>query len=425
MPRLLLACFVAATLPLQAARVRVIVAVGLPEISAQSVSSLRASLIDSLSSATNVQPWGRGPAFAAEIDSLELDRLQRDPRVRAVSLDEGGSGALLESVPLTRADLAQAQGLDGRGVTVAILDTGIDAANPDFARRISAQRCFCDNLNGTGCCPNGEATQSGTLAARDDNGHGTHVTGIVAGAGVMAPRGIAPGVRIVAVKVLDGDKQFRSFTQIYRALEWIAAERDDVKVINMSLGSWSVFGAGECDTSALAIGMRGVVNELRQRGVLITASSGNQGSLTGTTLPACMTEVLGIGATYDAAREYHALCDARDVHADDVACFSNSSESLDLLAPGATITASARGGGFATMSGTSMAAPHVAGALALMHQVSAVGLTAAQAETILKSSGRRVVDARNGLAFTRLDVASAVAATPYAPTPPRRRSARR
>jgi subtilisin family serine protease len=79
------------------------------------------------------------------------------------------------------------------------------------------------------------------------------------------------------------------------------------------------------------------------------------------------------------------------------------------------------------MSGTSMAAPHVAGALALMLQVSAGTITANQAETILKATGRPVVDSRNGLAFPRLDVAAAVAATPHvAPPPPiRRRGARK
>ena len=110
-----------------------------------------------------------------------------------------------------------------------------------------------------------------------------------------------------------------------------------------------------------------------------------------------------------------------------MACFTNSSDSIDLLAPGAAITATARGGGFTTMSGTSMAAPHVAGALALMQQVSAGTVTANQAERILKTTGRPIVDPRNGLAFPRLDVAAAIAATPHvaSPPPPRRRGARK
>lgn len=410
---LIAATLVAAVLPLRADRVRVVVAVGLPESRHTAMLSLRKDVVESLESATDVETWGRGPAFAAEIDREDFERLSLDPRVRAISLDRGGQAALMDSVPLVGANLVHAKGFDGRGVTVAVLDSGIDANSRDFAGRIVGQQCFCDNLDGSGCCPNSDAVQSGAGAARDDDGHGTHVSGIVAGSGVTAPRGMAPGARIVAVKVLDQNRTFRSFTQIYRALEWIAAERPDVKVINMSFGSWDVYSPAACDSAAIALGMQGIVSELRRRGVLITASSGNQSSVGGTTIPACMPDVIGVGATSKVA--------------DEVQLFTNSSSAIDLVAPGAVITATGRGGGFATMSGTSMAAPHIAGALALMHQVSGGTLTAERAESILKSTGRLVVDARNGLAFPRLDVVAAIAATPYVPAPPpqKRRSAKK
>jgi subtilisin family serine protease len=426
MSRLLLAIVIAAALPLRADRIRVVVAVGMPAMRAAVLPSLRMDVVESLETATEVETWGNGAAFATEIDRSELERLSRDPRVRAVSIDRGGEGALLDSVPLVGADVVHAQGFDGRGVTVAVLDSGIDARSRDFAGRIVAQRCFCDNLDGTGCCPNGDAAQSDGDAARDDNGHGTHVTGILAGDGSTAPRGMAPGARIVAVKVLDHDRTFRSFTQVYRALEWIARERPDVKVINMSFGSWALYGPNDCDSAAIAIGMQGIVSELRRRGVLITASSGNASSLAGTTMPSCMGDVIGVGATYDAPGD-QSTCDASRRDRDEVTCFTNSTGAIDLLAPGAIITAAGRGGGFVTMSGTSMAAPHVAGALALMQQVSGGALTADQAETILKTTGRPIVDTRNGLAFPRLDVAAAVAATPHAPAPPpqKRRAAKK
>jgi subtilisin family serine protease len=426
MIRIAVAALFVATLPLRAERVRVVVAVDTPRVSIESVTSLRADVMTSIDSATDVVPWGGTRAFAAEIDAADLERLRLDPRVRAVSLDTGGRGALVESVKIIGADQAHALGYDGRGVTVAVLDTGIDIDNPDFARRIVAQQCFCDNLDGSGCCPNGEWAQTGPGAARDDHGHGTHVSGIVAGGGANAPAGVAPRANIVAVKVMDANSTFRSFSQIYRALEWIAEKRPDVKVINMSLGSHSLFTADACETTAITLGLAEVIETLRARGVLITASAGNEGSLTGTTLPACMEDVLGIGATYDSAGLQSKLCIAGETYVDEVACFSNASEALDLVAPGADIMASKRGGGWAKYAGTSMAAPHVAGTLALMQQASGGRLTAFELERILKVSATVIMDTRTHMPVARVNAAAAVAMTPKAQVvpKPRRRSAR-
>ncbi|HYK05375.1 MAG TPA: S8 family serine peptidase [Thermoanaerobaculia bacterium] len=426
MIRFTVAALLVAALPLRAERVRVVVAVDSPRVSIESVTTLRADVITSIDSATDVVPWGGTRAFAAEIDAADLERLRRDPRVRAVSLDTGGRGALIESVRIIGADRAHAIGFDGKGVTVAVLDTGIDLTHPDFAGRIVAQQCFCDNLDGSGCCPNGDWAQTGPGAARDDNGHGTHVSGIVAGGGANAPAGVAPRANIVAVKVMDANSSFRSFSQIYRALEWIAEKRPDVKVINMSLGSHTLFTPDACETSAVKLGLAEVIDTLRARGVLIAASAGNEGSLTGTTMPACMEDVLGIGATYDSAGLRSTTCDAADTYVDEVACFSNVSGDLDLVAPGADIVSSKRGGGWAKAAGTSMAAPHVAGTLALMQQVSGGRLTAFELERILKISATVIVDTRTHMPVARVDAAAAVAMTPRAPVEPkpRRRSAR-
>jgi len=425
MYRSLAAILIALTLPMRADRVRVVVAVDAPRFSATSAGVLRAHVMDALRTARKTEPWGSGPAFAVEVDRSELELLRLDPRVRAISIDEGGEAALLESVPRIGADIAHAAGFDGRGVTVALLDTGIDAKNPDFAGRIVAQQCFCDNLDGTGCCPGGDTSQSGGNAAADDNGHGTHVAGIIASSGASGPQGVAPAANIVAVKVIDSANGFRSFTQIYRALEWIAGSRPDVRVINMSLGSRALFSTAACGSDAIALGMRDVIGTLRARGVLITASSGNQSSTTGTTLPACMSEVLAIGATYDASNAHASMCPEPRIEADQITCFTNSTDAIDLVAPGATIAASRRGGGSTVLAGTSMAAPHVAGTIALMQQKGRGRLTADQTEAILKFTGRQVVDPRNGLSFPRVDAAAAVAATPDPGPPPRRRSVRK
>jgi subtilisin family serine protease len=400
-----------------AGRVRVVVVVGLPEAAmvraAKPVTNLRAEVLGSLRGATNVATWGESGAFEVEIDASEVDAIRRDPRVRAVSIDDGGEGAMLESLPLIGMDLVRAQGLDGAGVTVAVLDTGIDRRHPDFAGRVIAEQCFCDNGDGTGCCPGKETMRSGVGAAEDDHGHGTHVTGIIAGGGAVAPMGIAPKAKIISVKVMDSTNSFRSFTQVYLGLDWILTEHPEVDVINMSLGSFALYSAATCENAAVALGMENVIAKLRERGVLITASSGNQASIIGTTLPACMGPVLGIGATYDAPMNYvNGVCSETGALRDGVACFTNSTTAIDLLAPGAMITSSMRNGSFANWSGTSMAAPHVAGAIALMRQQSRTKITADQIESILKTTGKPVTDARNGLTFRRLDIAAAIAATP-------------
>ncbi|HEX8616183.1 MAG TPA: S8 family serine peptidase, partial [Thermoanaerobaculia bacterium] len=384
MIRIAAAALLAVALPLHAARVRVVVAVDVPRIAAASASALRTGVMASLDTATSIEPWGSGSVFAAEIDSAELERLRGDARVRAISIDDGGSGALLESAKIIGADTAHDLGFDGRGVTVAVLDTGIDATHPDFAGRIVAQRCYCANLDGSGCCPDGEPMQIGVASARDDHGHGTHVAGIVAGGGANAPPGIAPRANIVAVKVMDENNTFSSFTQIYRALDWIATSRHDVKVINASLGSRTLFSSSACGNSAVALGLREVIAKLRARGVLIVASAGNEGSLNSTTLPACIQDVIGVGATYDSPGPHAAFCFEPSTYVDEIACFSNTSEAVDFVAPGADIVSSKRGGGWIKYAGTSMAAPHVAGTIALIQQASGSRLTAEAVEAILE-----------------------------------------
>jgi subtilisin family serine protease len=422
---LLLAAF-----PLMGERVRAIVAVRPPAPErARSIEAQRAGVIDSLSTATTIERWGRGGTFVAELDEWELELVRRDPRVLAVSLDSGGRGSLLESIPLIGGDVVAAQGLDGQYVTVAVLDSGIDLSNPDFAGRVVAQQCFCDNLDGTGCCPNGATSQSGPGSAQDDHGHGTHVTGIIASAGRSGPRGLAPAARIVAVKVLDEANVFSSLTQIYRALEWIAENRAEVRVINMSLGTSAHFTSIQCASSAAAFGFEDVLQKLRARGVVITVSTGNDRSATTMEFPACDAGVIAVGATYDApspqARPYQFFgCDDAHAARDQVACFSNSSDAIDILAPGAPILSSNLGRGSITMVGTSMAAPHVAGTLALMMQASRGTITAAQAEQILRNTGIPVTDSRNGITTPRIDAAAAIAATPRPPAKSMRRAVR-
>ena len=367
------------------------------------------------------QRWGRSDVFSVEVTPEEYDRLLRDERVQAIDFDSPGGGALRESLAIVRADVAHASGADGSGVTIAVLDTGIDSAHPAFAGRVVAERCFCTRSNGTGCCPDGTSSQSGTGSAKDDHAHGSHVAGIIAGSGNGSPMGVAPNARIVAVKVLDNQNRFASFQQIFNGLAWIHDTQPDVRAINVSLGTDALF-TGHCDDSALGYAVAPVVAALRRRGVLITVSAGNQSNLTQTPFPACLSSVMTVGATYDVRTSSAACYTPANADVDDLACFSNTSDAVDLVAPGAFITSARNGGGEVSFTGTSMAAPHVAGTIALMLQKN-YALSGDTIERLLESTAHEVLDRRTSLMQRRLDVAAAVEAVPAPVRNERRRRA--
>jgi len=141
------------------------------------------------------------PALSGRLSAAGLAALARHPAVRAVGPDLPGSGGLASSVPYIHADRAHALGVTGRGVRVALLDTGVDAAHPDLAGRVAGEACFVRLAPG---CP------AGPHPAADDHGHGTNVGGIIASAGRLAPPGVAPGAELVAIKVLNNRNRFIS-----------------------------------------------------------------------------------------------------------------------------------------------------------------------------------------------------------------------
>jgi len=337
-----------------------------------------------------------------------LKKLVRDYRVQRIDLDIPGHMALAESTDLIHARDVQAGGITGQGVVVAVLDTGIDSDHPDLSDDIVAQQCFCTNADGvTGCCPGGGTEASGPGGAEDEQGHGTHVAGIITSRGSVAPRGVAPDADIVAIRVLDRTGIAASSTQLMKAFDWIISTQPSVKIVNTSL----VFGSfpGQCDTaSAFTAGLAQAVNGLRARGTLTVSSAGNEANKSQIGAPACLSQAIGVGAVYDAnVGTISYGCTDGSTSADKIACFSNSSVAVDLLAPGAAITSSGMGGGVAGFAGTSQAAPHVAGALALLLQVKPTA-TADELETALKASGQPIADPGNGIAAPLIDVRTAV-----------------
>jgi subtilisin family serine protease len=359
--------------------------------------------------------WETVSGMAGVVTRDGLARLAADPLVTAIDLDRGGSGGDAESLALIRAAAAHQAGVVGSGVTVAVLDTGIDRAHPDLADAIAGEHCFVPPSG----CPNGTAEQDGPGSAQDDHGHGTNVTGIVTANGTAAPVGVAPEARIVAVKVLDSANRFAGSAQVLSGLDWIAAARPDVRVVNLSLGTDQLF-SGTCDdATATTRAYASAVAALRARGVTVVAAAMNAGSPFSMAVPACIGGVLAVGAVYDSAFGPFAtpVCSDAATAADQIACFSNSSPALDLLAPGARILSSRLGGGVSEFAGTSQAAPHVSGAAALVLQVSPA-LGPDGVESVLEASGTPLRDDRNGVVTPRLDVAAALGRLGGGPPPP-------
>jgi subtilisin family serine protease len=351
-------------------------------------------------------------ALAGSVDARGLVRLFRNPAVVGVARDQGGRGQLVESIPLARLDTLQGMELTGAGVTVGILDSGLDTDHPDLVDDLVAERCFCDDpgAGSAGCCPDGTNDQSGAGSAEDDHGHGTNVTGIVTSRGTIAPLGGAPDAAIVVVKVLDQNNQFSTLANLTQALDYLHNLATMPRIVNMSLGTTQLY-SGECDlgNGFLLELLAGLAQTMREDGALLFASSMNDRSGTQMGAPACFSSVISVGAVYDAdlGSQTRFLCTDPSTAPDQVTCWSNSNAVTDLFAPGALVTSTGIGGGTSTFAGTSQASPLAAACAALLLEADPT-LTPDQVEVALKSSSTTVTDPKNGLSFPRLDCEEAL-----------------
>ncbi|MFJ5716363.1 S8 family peptidase [Neobacillus sp. NPDC093127] len=222
----------------------------------------------------------------------------------------------------------------GKGITIAILDTGCESSHPDLKDRIIGGRNFTKD------------DRSDQTNYRDYNGHGTHVAGTMAAtANNLGVVGVAPEANLLIVKVLDkhGSGQYEWIINgIYYAIE------QQVDIISMSLG-------GPADVLELHEAIKKAVAS----GILVVCAAGNEGDGRDSTdelsYPAAYNEVISVGAT-GLGRQ--------------ISDFSNSNEEVDLVAPGENILSTFLNGKYAKLSGTSMATPHVSGALALIKAIS-------------------------------------------------------
>jgi hypothetical protein len=323
------------------------------------------------------------PALAGTLTAQALAILQNHPQVASIQLDKQHKFSLAESIPHIQADVVHAMSYTGKGITVALLDTGIDTDHPDLADSIVAQHCFSQ-----ASCPPFYTNESDS--AEDDiygGGHGTHVAGII-----TSPRGVAPDAGIVAIKVFSNMSIFSVSldSDILAALDWIRAHlsTQPVHIISLSLGGGAFSNVCDDENPAYA----SIFKQLRAKDITIFVAAGNEGSKNEIAAPACLNDTIAVGAT---------------TISNNMADFSNSNNLVDILAPGIGITSSLIGGGDITKAGTSMATPMAAGVAALMLQANPT-LTPLIIETIMENTGVTVTDAGNGLTFPRIDALAAV-----------------
>jgi subtilisin family serine protease len=342
------------------------------------------------------------PAFVATVSDDGLRQLKGDPGVRSLTPDRDIHLELLESARLIRADdVRLALGETGAGITVAVIDTGIDTDHPDIAGDVAFEECFM--LSG---CPLGGAHVSGPGSAEDDHGHGTRVSGVITSTGTVAPPGIAPDAMIGAYKVVSSTGS-GSFSDVLASFNDIIANHPEVRAVNVSLSNATNHGAS-CDT--LDPVMATAINTLTASNTLVFIASGNDGFTTGLPYPACMSSAVATGTVWDdtgTTGMFTPACTEVPV-IDKPACYSNSASSLDLLAPGGMTTTTTMGGGTMTTLGTSIATPHAVGAAAVLWSMDG-SLTAAQVEAALKTTGVPRTDPKSGVTTPRIDLWAAVA----------------
>ena len=301
--------------------------------------------------------------YAAHMSPRALERVLGDERVlsvvpdRVVSVDgkpdnppgkktspSDGGGGSSQAVPTGISRI----GVPGIGtgasvaVDVAVIDTGVDLDHPDLNVVSSGKNC---------------TTESST---DDGNGHGTHVAGTIGAldnaTGVV---GVAPGARIWPVKVLTSSGSGSS-SSVICGINWVAANAGTIEVANMSLGGSAA--EGTCRDG----GMHQAVCAAVANGVTFAVAAGNSAVDARGTAPASYDEVITVSALadFDGLPGGRARYTCRVDEDDTFASFSNYGSDVDLIAPGVCIQSTWKAGGYNTISGTSMASPHVAGAAA-------------------------------------------------------------
>ncbi|MFG2357696.1 S8 family serine peptidase [Streptomyces sp. NPDC048521] len=307
-------------------------------------------------------PSLRGAAVAADRGRAFWRSFTRSSGIDKVWLDGRVTADLAESNAQIGTPTAWEAGLTGKGVTVAVLDTGADLSHPDLRGRVSRTQSFIDGQE-----------------VADRNGHGTHVTSTVGGSGAASDgkeKGVAPDATLAVGKVLS-DQGSGSESQIIAGMEW-AARDVHARIVSMSLGS--------TEPSDGTDPMAQAVNTLsRETGALFVVAAGNTGAPSSIGSPGAADLALTVGAV-DAADQAAYFTSAGPRYGDNALKPDLSAPGVDILAARSQLVPGS--GAYTSMSGTSMATPHVAGVAALLAEEHPDWTGARLKDALMSTSGQ-------------------------------------
>ncbi|MCA2227521.1 S8 family serine peptidase [Nonomuraea sp. NEAU-L178] len=273
---------------------------------------------------------------------------------------------------------------------MAVVDTGVDYTHPDL-NVVARTNCV------TGVCVNNTGT--------DDNGHGSHVAGIIgARDNTIGSVGVAPAARIHAVKVLNAAGS-GTLSAIAAGLNWVVARASTIEVINLSLG------CNGCTSSAISTAITNATNA----GIVVVVAAGNNHANASSFFPANHPDVVTVSALTDNDGLAGGLggstlsCRSETDQDDTSAFYSNFGATIEITAPGTCIYSTWMNGGYNTISGTSMASPHVAGAAGILTSgarkpTTRAGALAVRSKLIATGNSNWTDDSGDGVKEPLLDV---------------------
>lgn len=370
------------------------------------------------SGSLNIKRMDFSPVFGISVTAAELEKLAANSKVTGVQEDGLAAPTLIESLPLIQMPAAYAAGATGNGKYVAVLDTGARRSHEFLSARILRAACFSSTNAGqqsTSYCPGGVQQSTDIDSANDCNeaqyagcGHGTHTNGTAAGFNTAPsagepPNGVARDGRLLSINVFSlfppsicGSNSGPSgcvlsfTTDQIRGLEHVFSLRNTISLAAASMSLGGGRSAVACDSDS----RKAIIDQLRAANIATVIAAGNNGFNTEVSFPGCVSSAITVASTTKQ--------DARS-------SFSNWGTLIDVAAPGSSILASYVSGNsntfYASLSGTSMATPHVAGAFAAL-RTAKPNATVSQIEAALEGSGVCIFN--SGQSVPRIRVNSAL-----------------